>query len=265
MEPEVDAAESADLPQTPSSALSEPSSAGLALARSLILALAAGGIVACVVLAVFPLFTVPAELLAPFPPPEIAVAREASVLQCRMLNAIVALGSLGFFMSLLMGTGEAAVRRFSGGTIGRLVAGVVLATIVAGLSGALGQFLTQQLATVKSLVPIARSSLTQACMLGLFGAGVAAAVGLVVGGGRTARLNIVSGLMAGILVSFLFPVVCALALPNLQTEVAIPGSGTVGVDHKNAMGLVLYIGLIVVMLGALIPLGNWRRGKKRTS
>ena len=97
MEPEVDAAESADLPQTPSSALSEPSSAGLALARSLILALAAGGIVACVVLAVFPLFTVPAELLAPFPPPEIAVAREASVLQCRMLNAIVALGSLGFF------------------------------------------------------------------------------------------------------------------------------------------------------------------------
>ncbi len=263
MDPEVDAAEIVDPSPTSSSAKSQPSSAGLALVRSLILALAAGTLAAAVALTVLPLFDVPAELRVPFPPPEIAVAREASTLQCRLLNAVVFMGSLGFFMSLLMGVGEAAVRRFSGGVVGRLVAGVVLATIVAGLSGALGQFLTQQLFVAKFSVPVTRTVLAQACMLGLFGIGVAAAVGLVVGGVRGAGTNVVSGLMAGILVAFLFPLICSLMLPNVHTEVAIPGAGSVREAEAHLVALAFYLLMITVTLGVLIPLGSWRKGKRR--
>lgn len=264
MQPEIDAAEFVGQSQSSSSAASQPTSVGIAMVRTLILALVAGGIVAAIVMVAFPIFEVPAELMASYlppaiPPPEIAMAHKASVLQCRMLNAIMFLGSLGFFTSLLLGAGEVAIRRFSGVTIVRLVVGVVFATLVAVLGAALGQFLTQQLLVATFSVPMTRTFLAQACMLVLYGAGIAAALGLVAGGVRAAGANVVAGVMAGIVVAFLFPVLCSFVLPHLDTEVAIPGLGAVGPAEKHILGLALYIGVIALVLAVLIPLGNRRK------
>jgi hypothetical protein len=225
----------------------------------LILAILACGILAGAVIIGFPIFHVPAELMVPFPPEEIAVAREASMRHVAMLNATVAMGVLGFLMSVLLGMGEAAARRFSEGTVVRLVVGIILATAVGCVSGVVGQFLVQLLHVPEGpLTPIVRTFLVQAGMFGLFGLGVGAALGFVAGGARTAGAVAVSGLLAGIVAAFVFPVTSAFVTPDLSTEVVMPGGVLRG--QKHTLGLALYLGLLAVALGLILPFGS--RGAK---
>lgn len=235
----------------------------MALLRTLGLSLVASAIVIVFVMVVFPIFTLPPELEIGFPPPEITAAREARMAEIRIQHAAIVLALFGFLASLLIGLGEAATRRYSRQALTGLVAGVLLATIVGAASGVVGQLLMQTIGSMERIVPVASAFVAQACMLGLVGAGIAAAVGLVTGGVSAAVNNIVSGLMAGILVAFLFPFISTLALPHIRTEVLLPGAGTVGMAQKNLVGLTLYVGLIAVALGLLIPLGSRPKKKKQ--
>ncbi|MCU0959960.1 MAG: hypothetical protein MUF48_07625 [Pirellulaceae bacterium] len=226
------------------------------------LCLVAGGILIGLVNAMFPIVDVPAELLVRFPPPEIAVAREASIKQTNMVNAMAALGILGLLMSGFLGLGEAAARGFGGGTMRRLVPGMVLATGVGCLSGIVGQLLVQQLHSPDGdMAPVIMTFLVQAGMLGLFGIGLGAALGFVAQGVSGVGTVMVSGLLAGLLAAFFFPVVSTFAAPDLHTEVVMPGGVLRG--QRHIVGLVLYIGLIVIAWGLIIPLGNRRRGAKQ--
>ena len=250
MDPNADVAKSADVRRASSSALLR-----LPIILSLILALIAGGILVGVVIAWFPIFLVPSELMAMFPPEPIARAREASIKQTAMLNATVALGILGVLMTVLLGAGEAAARRFADGTVARLVVGVVLGTAVACASAVVGQLLAQTLYTPEpSLSPIVLTFIVQACMLGLFGLGVGAALGFVAGGARTAGVVAMSGLIAGIVAAFVYPVASTFLTPSLQTEFVMPGGVLRG--QKHTVGLVLYLGLLVVSLGLILPLAS---------
>ncbi len=226
---------------------------------SLILAILACGILAGVVIIGFPIFHVPAELTIQFPPEEIARVREASMRQTAMLNATVALGVLGFVMSLLFGMGEAAARRFADGTTVRLVPGIILATAMGCAGAVVGQLLVNLLHVPEGpLTPIVRTFIVQAGMFGLFGLGVGAALGFVAGGARTASVVAVSGLLAGIVAAFVFPVASTFVMPDLQTELVMPGGVLRG--QKHTPGLLLYLGVLAVALGLILPLGS--RGTK---
>ena len=210
----------------------------------------------------FPVVDVPQKLTVMFPPPEIAVAHEASVRQKAMINAAVALGILGLLMSGLLGTAEAAARRFADGTVVRLIAGIVLATAVGCASGVVGQLLVQLLHTPDSAIsPTVRTFIVQAGMLGLFGLGVGAALGFIAGGARTAGVVAVSGLLAGIVAAFVFPVATTFLTPDLRTEVVMPGGVLRG--QKHTLGLAMYLGLLVVALGLMLPLGSRGTSRKR--
>ncbi len=260
MNQEVGATQSTSQPLR--AAHSDTASAGYSILRLVLLALVAGAIAGGIAWAALPIFRVPSELEIPFPPEGISAQREAARLHCRLLNSVVFFGTFGFLLSAIMGGGEAAARRLSGGAAARILAGVILGTVIGCLAGAAGELLNQVLPGKEQLVPIAKTVMAQGATLALLCAAVAAAVGLASGGVAAARSNVVSGILAGILVAFLVPVLFSLALPNVDTEVAVPGAATVAKTQKHLGALVVYLGMICVTLGVLIPLGSRPRRAK---
>jgi hypothetical protein len=223
----------------------------------LVLAIAAGGALFGISRAVFPIFHVPQELMIPFPPDEIAVAREAAMSKTRTLNAAVALGIFGLLLGGFLGTGEAAARRL-GGAWKKIFLGALLCAALGGLSGLVGQFLMEQLRYVDFLVPIARTTIAQVCALGILGLGVGMAAGLGAGGRRELMKYAGAGLFAGMLAGLLFPVICAFALHRVRVEGNLIPGGVLGGRIEPA-GLALWIGCFVAAVGLLVPLTT--RGK----
>lgn len=261
METTADADDGADAARTPSETTSRESQPGLPPVLFLVVAIAAGAAFFGVCKAALPIFRVPQELLVPMPPPEIAVAREAALSKARVLNATVALGVFALLTGGLLAAGEAAVRRFDGGALMRLGVGAVLGTALGCLSGLLGQFLMEQLQFVESLVPITRTTIVQACTLGMLGLGVGTAVGLGAGGRRRAFTCVGAGVLSGILAGVLFPVACAFLMHRAKMEgVAVPG-GVIG-GRIESWALALWVGFFVVAAGLFIPLVT--RGKTST-
>jgi hypothetical protein len=264
METNPESANSTGLAPNDSAEAKMTSDTGLAaIGRSLTLSVIAGAIVVMFVMAFFPIFAIPDELMIPFPPPEIAQARGARTAEVRLQNAVVFTATLGLMLSLFIGTGTAITRRFAGNTVPMLIGGVVLATAVSAASGAVGYYLLQSVRSMDSLVPIAQTFIVQACMLGLIGAVVAFAAGLVSGNVSAAANNIVSGIMAALVAAFLFPLISSFAMPKLFTEGVIPGAGYMQKAGKDFLGLTLYVSLFVVALGLLIPLGSRPKKQKK--
>jgi hypothetical protein len=258
-----DSSSSEEIRDTAAATATSPQGGSAPLALVLLLSLAAGGVIVGITMSVFPIFSIPLELQVPEPSAEIMAAYQAKVAEVRMMHSVVFFCMLTVIMSLLVGAGELMSRRFAGSAFLGLIAGLLLAAIVGAASGAFGHTIFKSIGSFEGLTPIIRTFLVHASILALCGAAIAAAVGLVSGGVSGAVNNIASGLMAGILVAFLFPVVTSFALPREQTEVMIPGAGMVGVADQSLPMLGLYVGMIVVALGLLIPLGN--RPKKPTS
>jgi hypothetical protein len=258
---DTNADQSADAAQTPPEAAGTGAGPRLHPVLFLVVAIVAGAAFFGISREIFPIFHVPGELLAPFPPPEIAVAREAAMSKARMLNASVALGIFGLLLGGLLGASEAAARRFGPGAWTRLVWGVLLGTGLGCLSGLLGQFLMEQLRYAHSLVPIARTTLAQMCALGTLGLGVGMAAGLGAGGRRRLLSYAGAGAFSGILAGLLFPVVCAFLMHRIKVEgIIIPG-GVLG-GRIEPSGLALWIGCLAAAVGLLVP---WvTRGKAPT-
>jgi hypothetical protein len=70
-----------------------------------------------------------------------------------------------------------------------------------------------------------------------------------------------SGLLAGIVAAFVFPVATTFLTPDLRTEVVMPGGVLRG--QKHTLGLAMYLGLLVVALGLMLPLGSRATSRKR--
>ncbi|HID76939.1 MAG TPA: hypothetical protein EYP56_13205 [Planctomycetaceae bacterium] len=223
----------------------------------LVLGIAAGAALFGICEAVFPIFHAPGELLVPFPPPEVAVAREAALSKARMLNAVAALGTLGLLLGGLLGIGEAAARRFGEGALKRVPVAAVLGVALGGAAGIVGHLLTEGLGAVQALTPLGRTTVVQAVMLGVFGGGVGASVGLVAGGRRSLLSGCAAGVAAGVAAGLLFPVVCSLLMHRVKTEVVIPG-GVVG-GRREPVALALWIGFVILALSLVIPLARRRK------
>jgi hypothetical protein len=207
---------------------------------------------------IFPIFKCPEELLIPMPPDEIAVAREAALSQARILNAATALGMLSLLLSVSFIAIAAAVHRAKGGvTPIRIVLSVIIATGCGFLGGLAGQFVIEQLTFVHSIDSIVRSSLSQMIGLAIFGAGLGLANGLLAKA-RPLTPALASGVVAGVIGGFLFPVVSGLLMHKALTDgVLIPG-GLV-VYGKDPTVLTVWVGITAVLTTLVIAFASCRK------
>ena len=228
----------------------------------LLAAIVAGAAFFGIYQAVFPIYRVPKDLLQMFPSEEDAAAREVAFNWARAIHAAISLGTLGLLLGGLLGAGEAATRRFAGGTLARLVAAAILSTALGCLGGLLGSYIWIRTVPFHLDHQLGWAMVSQICMMGLLGIGVGLAVGLVIGRGRTLLSAAVAGSAAGVLAAILFPIVFGLLLPHVATDVVIPdGSGGIFgcVSQRGLFGLIGWIGFPVVAIGLILPIVNRRR------
>jgi hypothetical protein len=258
MEPTTDAESSGEVAQQAGKSVAATPEMQLPIVMLLVLALISGAIFFFVAQVVLPIFECPEELRVPMPPPEIAVAREKAMSLARMQNASVAGGLLGLLLGLLLGVGEAAARRAGSSAFTRVGVGAVLATVLGGLGGLLGQLVIEQLMYAEAVVPITRTTVAEIVGLGLLGLGVGLAVGLVAASGRTVASYAAGGAVAGVLAGALFPTACAVLFHRVKTDgILIPG-GVLG-GRVELAGLALWTLMIVLCIALLLPFAGRQR------
>lgn len=215
---------------------------------TLIILLAVGGSLLALLFTVFPLFIPAAELLRPFPPDEIAVARESAFRQGRLTNSLAALGLGSLVISsllpaslLVMGH---APRRATKSVIGYAIVSALLACVGVGLAHLLMESTTQ------ASFGITRTFIAHWLEFTLFGAGVGLAVGAAVGGRSGAVDRAQRGAIAGFLGATTFDLICVL-LPRVQVDSLVPGGVLWG--NKDLTPLALWVATLLLGLAIALP------------
>jgi hypothetical protein len=111
---------------------------------------------------------------------------------------------------------------------------------VAGLAGSLAR----ETLEVGALADLAEIVQVQAVMLGVFGAGVGLALGLLGRSGRTVFAAGFAGMLAGMLAGVLYPFAVSLILPTASTDFLIPA---------GAWDRLLWVALSAGLLGLIVP------------
>ncbi|MBM4088945.1 MAG: hypothetical protein FJ276_05855 [Planctomycetes bacterium] len=198
-----------------------------------------------------------------------------------MTNSIAALGVLGAVLSGVLGFGEAAAKRFAPRSLGMLVIGLVLGAAAGGLAGVLGHWVAKLVWSVDALSALGRTCITHFVTLGVLGAGVGLALGLVRGGRRVFSVVVLCAI-SGVLAGLIYPVL-ACAFPKSATELEIAGDalgvadvalppdvvrtmaylvpgGVTGVgDKPDVVLLILWTGLLTLSIGLVVPNTGQRR------
>ena len=112
------------------------------------------------------------------------------------------------------------------------------------VAGGLGQIVTELIRYNASLSPLVKTLLGQATMMVILGAGVGGAYGAFAKQDRTLGPSLAQGLLAGLMVAFVYPVVIAILHPAANTSVLIP---------KEPGARLLWIALAAILMGVMIP------------
>lgn len=187
-----------------------------------------GGLLTWAVLErLLPVFQMPPELsqLQPPVPVEKMLEVDRAMARAARGNAVVAMAVLGFVLGGFLATAETFARR-------RWLAAVwtvPLAGIVAGLCGAgaglLGAAVLEGLQSVTGVSPLAKTTASQAALLGLFGLGLGAGVGLPYANPRLLLNSVLGGVLSGGLLALIYPAGVGYLLPIAQTERLFPDAG----------------------------------------
>jgi len=243
---------------SPSPNVPQSDSLKMGTGRIIGFALVGAAIFVVICIAVFPVFRfLPKRLSVPFPPPKVAVEREATTNLYQMYNAIIALSILGALVGGCLAFGESFTRGFRRRNIGAVILAVFVGAAMGALAGFAGHMLQNQLAPIKGLAPMGRTVLVQMLTLAVLGIGLGIGVGLAAGGVPSAVRRAGFGGTAGLLSGLLFPVVCAFVVSRAKTEVVVPGGVVWG--RSEWLALVLWAGLFVLILGFVLPMEHKRK------
>ena len=211
----------------------------------LLVALAAGA-VAWVLLETFdPVFAVP-EHLANLPTPapvEDLIALEMASRKAETRNAILFVGILGAAVGGSLAVGEGVARRSGRAVLTAALAATAVAAAFGCLAALAGHAVFDYHRPLQDLSPLAKTIRTQGAMLATLGAGIGLAVGLFSGSWRTGLTCLAGGLLAGVLAGMVYPMLAAVFLPGVATELVVP---------LGAVDRLLWIAVIAGLAAAII-------------
>lgn len=210
-----------------------------------------GGLLAwAVVHAAYPFFVVPDEALAG----RMTVPDELQRPVDRN-NAMAALAVLGAASAVALSAGEGLCRRsLQAALIGGAVCGLIVAAIgcAAGYLGFIGMEYYQ---SRPDLTELAKTLRVQSAMLGAIGGGVGLVLAVLLARRLLAAiLCLVAGILAGAIAGMAYPMICAVLMPNVITEVVIPLRAP-----ERLLWTLLFAGLV----GLAVPANARQRTKKQ--
>jgi hypothetical protein len=210
----------------------------------------AGGAIAWIVLQVcHPMFGNPAELLdtakqgRTFAEQQSALA--AAIPKANRYDAMLALAVVGALVGGGLGMAELVAHRSRKPVI---IIATVVATFIGASAGVVGGLLGDLLyVSIKpAMEPLSLSGTVQIQLvtLGVLGAGIGLGLGAATGRILAAGYCLFVGLLAGLGAGLLYPVILAFVLPGVQTQLAVPYTGS---------SRLLWIALIAGLLGLIVP------------
>jgi hypothetical protein len=214
-------------------------------------------LVACIAGAIsfkfFPLFEPPSELMGVSPPDHIAVAREASLWNCRLGNSQLLF--TGAFAALLGGL-WGAIGAWSGRGFHPAVAlltGAVAAAAFAGLAVFFSHLINE--INLDPDFHLYRTTSSQLVLLSITGAGLGLSLGL--GYGKPFIKFVINGFAAGFLAAVLYIALTSLIMPDSQTDFVVPGGTLSG--SKDLPLLAVWFGAMAITFSSIIPMATQKR------
>lgn len=203
----------------------------------------------------FPLVTPTEEQLRPFPPDEIALARERSFALGRWLNPLISMTAFAFVLSLILPLVTASQQPAKPGLMKILLwaMGAALLTLV----GVTLAWLVTEFIHLPKDYTMLQTVLGHCLEIGFFTAAVAMAVGAFQGGRVVATDNASRGFLIGFLTAIAFDVV-AVMFPRAQVDSLFPGGVIWG--NRDPYILAVWIGVLVFCV-LLTLLGVGRKSK----
>lgn len=171
-------------------------------------------------------------------PPEKFAAHRAAQNRADRFNAMIDLAIVGALLSGALALREGLARR----TTRRAVFALPLGMIAGAGGGWLGSLVYEKWVQTAAQPELIHAVGIQTVVLVSLGLGVGLALAAV---GSPPRRAIPAGLLAGVLAGVLYPIAISLLLPATPTESIIPG------DRSSGL---LYVGVIAVLLGLIVPI-----------
>lgn len=199
----------------------------------------------------FPVLRPAEELMVPTPPPEIAIAREAALSRCRLLNSLMVLGLFSVTAGAGLGGAAAAKRGGQPSVPSSAALGAVSALLLGGLGVAAGHMIMDYL-NVDPTVLMYKTMGAQTVLMALLGAGLGLAIGLGLRRPGSIAAFTGKGSVAGILAAIIYLLLTGVVFSDSQTDYLIPGGVLAG--GKDLPILLTWLGSTIVGQVALLPL-----------
>lgn len=221
---------------------------GSVIARLPILAVLLLGAVICVAFShsIMPYYLPPNELMVPTPPPEIAIAREKSLSNCRLANAVVTIcGVFGLIVGIGLPLVQARTRQFK--SVFASVFAVVLGSLLAvGIGHCIMDFIN-----VDPTKLMLKTTIVQIAFLGLWGASLGMALGVGCNQKNAVSLLTIQGFVSGVVGAIVYIVLTSLVLADSQTDALVP-AGTLG-GSKDLLLFAIWFGSFILAFVAIVP------------
>jgi hypothetical protein len=203
--------------------------------------------------AFFPLVTPTQEQLAPFPPEEIAVAREQAFAQGRWLNPLIALTGFAIVLALVLPQVTKGSQASSKSGIANSATWAVLAALLTALGVTAAWGFTEFVALPKSYAML--KTVAGHCVeVGFFSAGVCMAVGAIKNGKGAAADFASRGFLIGFVAAIAFDIALVM-VPRMQVDNLFPGGVIWG--NRDPLALASWIGVLLVsVLLTLLGVGR---------
>jgi hypothetical protein len=193
--------------------------------------------------------------LAPLASVEDSIDLETASHRALSNNATLFVTILGVIVGGGLAASEAVARRLGWFILAAVLAGAAVGALFGFLAGLAGNMAFDLHQPIGSLSPLAKTIRSQTAMLGILGVGIGLSMGLLSGCRRTVLTCGVGGLLAGVLAGIVYPMLAAVCLPTVATELVVP-------SHRA--GRLLWIGVMTGLLGVAIP-GVARQRPKRVA
>jgi hypothetical protein len=205
--------------------------------------------------ALYPIFTIPAEL-ADIEMPNSKQSAELLIAEqeASLFNAVLILGWTGALLAGAMAAGEAWARR----SWRMALAGVVGCALAGALSGGVAGWVGHTvyywlLIPFEGTTSLRGTVVVQMTMLAVLGGGIGLAMGSLTGCARGAWTRLLAGVLAGVFAGMIYPTATAYLFPATHTDYIIPRDDT---------GALLWLMTTAVLLGFIIPEMKLRRTGK---
>jgi hypothetical protein len=207
----------------------------------------------------FPMVTPSEEQLRPFPPEEVAVAREQAFSKGRWLNPLIALTGLAVALALVLPQVTKRSQASPKPGLANNAIWAVLAALLTALGVTAAWGFTEFLPLPKNYAML--KTIAGHCLeIGFFSAAVSMAVGAIMGGKAEAADFASRGFLIGFVAAIVFDMALVLA-PRMQVDNLFPGGVIWG--SRDPLALASWIGVLLLSV-LLTLLGVGRKSQPAT-